>query len=78
MTNRMTNNRTTIASSIRALSRWPVRFRSATVDAGPVTLAVRVDPATVCFTVAATRAYACLDCGEPKSPGRPMGIIQAW
>ncbi|CKQ15271.1 Uncharacterised protein [Mycobacterium tuberculosis] len=77
MISKMTNNRIVIANSMRLRSRCPVRFRSATVAAGPVRLAVSVEPATWCSTMSATRAYACLDWVEPRSPGRPTGRIQA-
>ena len=78
MISKMTNKKIVIANSIRVLSCCPVRLRSATVDAGPVTLAVSVDPATVRLMRASTRVYACLDWGEPKSPGRPIGRSQAF
>ena len=77
MISKMKNNRTTIAASIRVLSRWPVRFMSATVDAGPVTYAVSPDPATVCLIRLSTRVNACLDCREPRSPGKAIGNSQA-
>jgi hypothetical protein len=48
-------NQIVIANSIRVLSRWPMRLRSATVDAGPVTFAVSVDPARVLLMRLSTR-----------------------
>ena len=44
MTIRMTSNKMAIASSIDTRSRAPATVRSATVDAGPVRFAFRVDP----------------------------------
>ncbi|CFE49819.1 Uncharacterised protein [Mycobacterium tuberculosis] len=73
----MISTLTAVPISMIRTSFSPSSVRSATVAIGPLRWTVRLVPATVCLTIAATRLNAACVSGDAASPANVMGRFQA-